>query len=114
MNSILAVLGGLGIGSLLTVLVQSLLQNSQIRSRRAFDEKKEAYVGLLEAFQKAAVDGTDSAAKAFAYWQMRCDLVGSKEVQDAIGEIVESNDDQERRSIAVLKLKAALRNDLGF
>ncbi|WP_085307169.1 hypothetical protein [Planktotalea arctica] len=102
MDEVLAIPGGLGLGSLLTVIIQSIIQNSNFRSKRAFEEKKEAYVGLLEALQRAAIERTDQAAKAFAYWQMRCDLVGSKEVQVAIEELVESNDDVARRAKAML------------
>ncbi|MEN8892269.1 hypothetical protein [Planktotalea arctica] len=40
MDEVLAIPGGLGLGSLLTVIIQSIIQNSNVRSKRAFEEKK--------------------------------------------------------------------------
>ncbi|MEA3012449.1 MAG: hypothetical protein QOD42_994 [Sphingomonadales bacterium] len=81
--------------------------------QRNFQEKKESYVGLLQAYHRAAVEGTDEAAKEFAYWQMRCELVAPENVRNAIQAIVDTNDDRVARDLAHERLKAALRNDIG-
>ena len=65
-----------------------------MKGDRSFKEKRTAYVGLLEAYYHAAVEGTEEATEHFAYWQMRCELVGSVDVRDAIRRIVETNDDR--------------------
>jgi len=80
---------------------------------RAFSEKKEAYVGLLDAYHKAAIEGTDAAAKNFAYWQIRCELVAPEVVRKAIQGIVDSNDDPAARAFSHDTLTDALRSDLG-
>ncbi|MGB0920245.1 MAG: hypothetical protein ACPG1C_02875 [Alphaproteobacteria bacterium] len=75
-----SLLGAAGIGSVLTVLVQSWLVDKEKRELRSFSERKEAYVGLLQAYHRAAVEGGDEAAKEFAHWQMRCELVAPPSV----------------------------------
>lgn len=105
-------LGGI-VGSLLTVFVQSWLSNKQYIANRNFQEKKEAYTGLLEAYHKAAVEGTDTAAKNFAYWQMRCELVSPQNVRGSIQKIVDTNDDKSGRYVAHEALKDVMRKDLG-
>ena len=68
---------------------------------------------MLEAYHNAAVKNTDEAAKAFAYWQMRCEIVGPPAVRDAIDEIIASNADRKGRSRAHDRLRSSIRKDLG-
>lgn len=76
-------------------------------------EKQAAYIGLLEAYHRAAIEGTDETSKAFAYRQMRCELVGSADVRDAVRRIVSTNDDRAGREKADRDMKEAMRADLG-
>jgi len=71
-------------------------------------------VGLLEAYHRAAVEGTDEAGKQFAYWQMRCELVAPQPVREAIKRIVETNDDRIGREKADADMRVAMRADLGI
>jgi|SRR3990167_9907170 hypothetical protein len=114
MGEIVPLITAFGLGSVVTALVQSWLAQSAKQDERCFQEKQVAYVGLLQAYHRAAVEGTDEAAKEFAYWQMRCELVGPQRVRDAIRRIVETNDDRDQRAIAHEALKDALRSDLGI
>jgi len=112
MDQIIPLLAAFGLGSIVTAFVQSGLMNRTRRFDRVFSEKQISYVGLLEAHHRAAVEGTDEAAKTFAYWQVRCDLVGSDAVRDAIRRIAETNDDREGRLKADNDLRLAMRSDL--
>jgi hypothetical protein len=114
MIQIIPLLTAFGLGSIVTVLIQSWLTQRQKEDERAFREKQAAYVGLLEAYHRAAIEGTDEAAKAFAYWQMRCELVAPASVRDAIRRIVETNEDRPARLTADLAMKEAMRADLGI
>ena len=69
--------GGLGLGSLLTTFVQSLLNKKSALEYRAFIEKREAYVGLQQAIFNAAVVHNDETAMAYGYWEGRVEMVGS-------------------------------------
>jgi len=112
--NLLPLLTAFGLGSIITVLIQAALAQLAQKSGRSFEERKAAYIGLLEAYQRAAVEGTDAAGKEFAYWQMRCDLVAPDDVRAAISRIVETNDDWDGRGVAHENLKLALRTDLGI
>ncbi|MDF0490693.1 hypothetical protein PX554_21405 [Sphingomonas sp. H39-1-10] len=89
----------------MTAFVNSWLSQRSQRDERAFREKQSAYVGLLEAYHRAAVEGTDETSKAFAYWQMRCELVAPEPVRDAIRRIVSTNEDRAGRERADADMK---------
>lgn len=112
MTQLIPLITAFGLGSIVTALVQSWLSRRSALDERAFREKQAAYIGLLEAFQRAAVEGTDEAAKAFAYWQTRCELVAPESVRDAIFRITETNDNRVARKVAFNDMKEAMRGDL--
>jgi hypothetical protein len=113
MDQFLPLLTAFGLGSIITAVVQYWLANRSKGAERKFQEKQAAYVGLLEAYHRAAVEGTDEASKLFGYWQMRCELVASKAVRDAITRVVDTNDDRPARQKADADMKIAMRADLG-
>jgi hypothetical protein len=82
--------------------------------RSAVSGKATAYIDLLEAYHRAAVEETDETSKAFAYWQMQCELVAPAPARDAIRRIVETNDDHPARMKADHAMKEAMRADLGI
>lgn len=112
MDQIVPLIAAFGLGSIVTAIVQSGLTNRTKRFDRIFSEKQIAYVGLLEAYHRAAVEQTDEASKNFAYWQVRCDLVGSEAVCAAIRRIAETKEDREGRLKADNDLRLAMRSDL--
>ena len=114
MTQIIPLLTAFGLGSVVTAFVNAWLSRRSQRDERAFREKQSAYVGLLEAYHRAAVEGTDETSKAFAYWQMRCELVALEPVRDAIRQIVSTNEDRAGREAADTDMKRAMRADLGI
>ena len=114
-NSWLPLFGAFGLGSVVTSIVSSWLGARHKQAERSFEERKEAYMGLLQAYHKAAIASPSEqefAAKDFAYWQLRCDIVGPPAVRSAITEIIASNDDQIKRAVAHERLKRSIRKDL--
>lgn len=97
MPQLIPLLTAFGLGTIVTAIVQGWLSRHTQQDERRFREKQAAYIGLLEAYHRAAVEGTDEASKLFAYWQMRCELVAPAPVRDAIRRIVESNDNPPAR-----------------
>ena len=59
-------------------------------------------------------EGTDAAAKNFALWQKRCDLVAPEAARKAIERIVETNEDLAGPTKAHDELMSAFRADLGI
>jgi hypothetical protein len=113
MADVIPLLAAFGFGSVVTALVSSWLSSKRETAERRFQEKKAAFIGLLEAYHAAAVEPSDANSKAFAYWQLRCDLVASKEVRSAIVQIIETNDNTATRMLAHETLKGSMREDLG-
>jgi len=109
---IIPLIAAFGSGAIISSIIQVWSAGRVENLKRIFQEKKECYVGLLEAYHRAAVEKTEEAAKNFGYWQMRCELVAPLEVRKAIQEIVDSNDDLQRREFAHENLKNALRKDM--
>ncbi len=101
-----------GLGALTVAFVQFLMTAYRDKKQLQFSEKKEAYIGLLEAYHLAALKPSNTASKNFALWQIRCELVGSTEVIKSIEDIIKTNEDPKNRSIAHEKMKTAMRKDL--
>lgn len=106
-------IGGLGIGSLITSVVTHFMTRQAAANDRWFQEKREAYLGLLSSLHEAAVSPSDANSKAYALWQTRCDLFGSPAVSRYAQRMVETNDGPpEARSEAFDGLIQAMKTDL--
>jgi hypothetical protein len=109
-------IGGI-VGSLLTTLVQAWLSNKQHLADRNFQEKKEAYIGYLDALYKSEVQKTYEAALNVGYWQNRCELVGSPNVIKFVHMMEETNPTNgqahPKRLQVLHALKEAVRKNLG-
>ena len=110
--SILPLITAFGLGSIVTVLVQSWLAQKAKREERNFQERKEAYIGLLEAYRDAAVETTERSGKEFGYWRMRCELVAPRPVRSAIDRVIETEMGTEARIKALEELNRVIRIDL--
>jgi len=108
-----AFISAFGLGAILTTVFQAFFNVYQKKKDLVFQEKKEAYVGLLQAYHRAAVEDSDDAGKEFAYWQMRCELISNKKVRAAIQGIIDTDGNKPKRYIAHDNLKDVLREDLG-
>ena len=111
--SVITLLTAFGAGSVITAFVQWYFNSRTANQTRNFNEKKEAYVGLLEAYREVAIEGTDSAAKNFAYWQLRCELVSPQSLRSAIRQLIESPPNTTARQEAHDLLQNEMRLDLG-
>lgn len=113
MEWILGLIGGLGIGTLVTSIATHFMGRSAAASDRWYQERREAYLGLLSALHDAAVRPSDEHAKAYALWQTRCQLFGSPDVSKYAQRLVDTNDGpREERGEAMRSLIDAMRTDL--
>ncbi len=108
-------IGGI-IGSLLTTVVQARLSNKQQIANRNFQEKKEAYIGFLEAGHRSEAEKTSAASINWGYWKNHCELVASPQVIKMIEKIEATNpikgEFHPGRPQAMHDLKEAMRKDL--
>ena len=109
-------IGGV-IGSLVTTLLQAYFTHKSALANRNFNEKKEAYVGFLEALHRSEVERTAEASARAGHWQNRCELVAPMKVRKHIYRIFETNPDKgvshPERPEVITELKRAMRADLG-
>ncbi|MEM6602700.1 MAG: hypothetical protein AAF621_01495 [Pseudomonadota bacterium] len=105
-------IGGI-IGSIVTTFFQALMASRQKMNERAFQEKKEAYVGFLDAYRILEVDDESQAnLKNFGYWDMRCAVVASPDVKQAITYLKQSAPNSDARDAANQRLLSSIQKDL--
>ena len=108
-------LGGLGVGSAVTAIVQHSLARRAKRQDMRLAELKEAFTGFLAAFAKMNEDDTSRENQVnFALWAARIQLVASPEVSASIEAVKDSSPHSAQRSMTIDKMLEAMRNDLGI
>ena len=110
-------LSAFGLGAIVAAFVQAWLSNRAYNSKRNFDEKKECYVGFLDALYQSEVERTEKSALNVGHWQNRIELVGSRTVIGECARIGETNpisgEVHPERPQVMRDLKKAMRKDLG-
>ena len=109
-----ALVTAFGVGSIVSVGVQSWLDSRKEYQRKRFSERREAYAGLLDAYRQAAIENTPVSRKNFGYWELRCRLVASERVAIAIRAFATTEPSSSDRNIAQDELIAAMRTDLAL
>lgn len=107
-----------GIGGIIVALLQGWIASRTAMSNRSFQERKEAYIGFLEAMHQAEIKRTREASMIAGYWQNRCALVAPEKVRLCIREVEATNPidgmPHPQRDGAMERLREAMRRDLGI
>ncbi|HEX5181707.1 MAG TPA: hypothetical protein VFW19_01010 [Allosphingosinicella sp.] len=115
--TLLQFLSAFSLGAIVTAFVQAWLAHRSYLRQRAFSEKKESYIGFLDALHRSEVEQTEAASLNVGHWQSRIEVVGSSEVIAACLRIRETNPTpagiHPERPHALQSLKKAMRIDLG-
>ena len=102
-------------GAVVSAVIQSYLTTRSQGKRDAFAERKEAYVGLWEAFYRQDVAGyTKDSEFDVGHWMLRCELVASQDVLKNLEVWADKKPGSDERITATKAVKAAMRNDLGI
>ncbi|AVA23215.1 hypothetical protein [Rhizobium sp. NXC24] len=113
MEWVVPLVGGLGLGSLLKTVIDHFNSRRAVTKDRLYQEKREAYIGLLGALHKAAIQHSNENSKEYALWQTRCQLFGSSEVSRFAQAILDTNDGpRDERDAAFHGLIETMRKDL--
>ncbi|HJW42177.1 MAG TPA: hypothetical protein VJ476_13260 [Rhizomicrobium sp.] len=97
----------------MTSIANNFMARRATTSDRWYQEKREAYLGLLTALHEAAVNPSDKNAKTYALWQTRCSLFGSPTVSKYAQQMVDTNEGpRDERSDVFNRLVEAMRMDL--
>jgi hypothetical protein len=114
MDWVPVLIGGLGLGAVINSVFNHFMTRRANKHDRWYQEKREAYLGLLTALHEASVRPSDANSKAFALWQTRCDLFGSAEVAKFVQQIIDTNEGpRAARDAAFANMIEAMKIDLG-
>ncbi|MFZ6846207.1 hypothetical protein [Undibacterium sp. RuTC16W] len=91
MDWILPLIGGLGLGAVIKSIIDFFLNKNTARQKIRYTEMRDAYLGLLDALHKAAIEPSDKASKDFALWHIRVQLFGSENVSNAVQGMIDTN-----------------------
>jgi hypothetical protein len=115
--TIVQFISAFGLGAIFTALVQAWLSQRADAAKRNFQEKKESYIGFLNAMHRSEIERNEEAALHVGHWQARIELVGSADVVKACSRIEETNPTpvgvHPERPQAMKQLREAMRKDLG-
>lgn len=112
MDSLLAVLGGVGLGAILKSVVDYFLSKASGRNKTLYSETTDAYLGLLLALHKISVIKNHETSKDFGLAHMKVRLFGSEKVASLIHEAVYTNDENRKDEILEKEMIHAMRDDL--
>ena len=80
MEILLPMLGGFGIWHLLTSVCKLFTSSKLKNKKQRYEEKKENYIGLIDAIRIANIDPSKTNSKNFAFIQAKIDILGSEKV----------------------------------
>ena len=110
---IFTIVTAFGLGSILTVIVQYYVSNRSAVKHRKYDERKEAYIGLLEAWvRQESADFSQATMKDVGHWILRSQLVASEGVYTLLSDWMEAEPGSKVRIDVTNRLKSAMRDDL--
>jgi hypothetical protein len=109
----LAILTAFGVGSAVTALIQYVLTSRAATKRRTYDERKEAYLGLVESWVKQQQTGVSSDNELdVGHWLLRCQFVAPAKMMPLLQKWADTAPGTTERIQVTDHLKAEMRNDL--
>ncbi len=96
----------------LTTIAQWYFQKRNDEKKRSFEEKKEAYVGFLDAMHALATENSNVNSKKYALWETRAILVGSSGVIKNAQGMKDTEPGTQERSQYFDSLLEEMRKDL--
>jgi hypothetical protein len=107
---ILSLIGGLGIGSVITLFLKEYFDNRKTISKRAFEEKREAYVNYLDIASRSQTMSSEEGLWARTAAMSRIELCGSLKVIKQLNLLISSKPPVPREVLD--ELIQAMRDDL--
>lgn len=109
----IAILTAFGVGSAVTALIQYILTSRAGANRRAYEERKEAYLGLAEAWVRQEQEGPNSKNSLdVGHWLLRCQFVAPPKMLLVLDKWAGSKPGTSERIEATKQLQVEMRNDL--
>ena len=113
-----SLISGIGVGAILSAAIQSWFSFKRENRQRIFQEKKDAYLGFLNAMYVAEISSSEENQLKGGYWMNVIKIVGSKKVNDLLKQHLATNpvngDIHPDRPRVLSDLYKEMRVDLGF
>ena len=110
---VISLLTAFGMGTLITAIVQWYISTRFEAKKRQYDERKEAYVGLLESWVRQENNGfTKDSERDVGHWHLRAQLVASERVYGLLCGWIGTEPGSSERIEITQKLKMTMRDDL--
>ena len=107
-----------GLGAIIATVIQSFWASKTAKEQRIYQEKKDAYVGVLNAMHRSEIEKTEEASLYAGHCIAICEIVGNKEVRDYLQQFIDTNpingNVHPDRPEVNKNLTRAMRKDLGF
>lgn len=108
--TIIQFISAFGLGAIVNALIQAWLSQRADNAKRNFQEKKECYVGLLEARNRCRMAPTMQSIQDLELWRLRCELVAPHNIREVLRKT--SIQDDATQIAAYEELKRLFREDL--
>ena len=112
MEWILGLIGGLGIGTLLTTVVNHYLAKKSEVAQKLYQEKRDAYIGMTRALYDAEIEPGPKNEKMFGHWLNIAKIFAPQSVILAAQSVINSNPGSKERVKALEDFYGAMKNDL--
>ena len=112
MQWFLTLLGGFGVGSLLTTIVNHFLAKKSEAAEKRYQEKREAYIGMTRALYDSEIEPGPKNEKMFGYYLNVAKIFGTKKVVIAAQKVIESKPHSQERDFALNEFYEAMKTDL--
>jgi hypothetical protein len=112
MEWIMALVGGLGIGSLLTTIVNHVLTRKSGKAERLYQEKREAYLGMTRALYDVEIEPGPKNVKMFGLYLNIAKIFGSNDVVVSAQKVIDSKPHSPARDLALNAFYEAMKTDL--
>ena len=113
LGQVFTFLGGLGIGSVITAVVQHWLSQRGKKEDNRFTERKNAFDRFWDAAYALTDGATNEKNKQFGICIRKVELVASQPTVQALKRFVDSAPGTDERTKGEIDLKGAMRRDLG-
>jgi len=105
-------LGGIGLGSVLTAVIQRWLTRRARADDILIEGRQEAFRGIFEATETLELGWTIEKAKRLGFWIIRVELLGSRETIEATHARRDTAPNTEERRQSQKRMIKAMRRDL--
>jgi hypothetical protein len=109
----IALLTAFGVGSIMTAIIQFWLSARATGKQRMYDERKAAYIGLLQSWKEyESAEPSKRGEYEIGHWLLRSQLVASEPTLLNLINWEQTIPGSQERIAATKTLKTAMRKDL--